>query len=56
MNNFKFHLQLDPGLMDFLGSFPINIYLYKVNNRKSRKRCKTCLKSTIKTSEQCVDE
>ena len=31
---------------------PVNIYLYKVNNRNTRKRCKTCLKLTIKTPER----
>ena len=30
---------------------PTNIYLFKVNNRNTRKRCKICLKLTIKTPE-----
>ena len=29
--------------------FPANIYLFKVNNRSTRKRCEICLKLTIKT-------
>ena len=28
---------------------PANIYLFKVNNRNTRKRCKLCSKSTTKT-------
>ena len=31
---------------------PANIYLFKVNNRNTRKRCKICSKLTIKTSER----
>ena len=31
--------------------FPANIYLFKVNNRNTRKRRETCSKLTIKTSE-----
>ena len=31
---------------------PANIYLFKVNNNKTRKRCKICSKSTIKTAER----
>ena len=31
--------------------FPANIYLFKVNNRNTRKRCKICLKLTIKTEQ-----
>ena len=33
-------------------SFPGNIYLFKVNNRDSRKRCEICSKLTIKTPER----
>ena len=29
-----------------------NIYLFKLNNRDTRKTCKTCPKLTIKTPEQ----
>ena len=29
-----------------------NIYLFKVNNRNTRKRCEICSKSTIKTPER----
>ena len=31
---------------------PINIHFLKVNNRNTKKRCKICLKLTIKTPEQ----
>ena len=30
---------------------PANIYLLKVNNRNTRKRCEICSKLTIKTTE-----
>ena len=29
-----------------------SIYLFKVNNRNTRKRCEFCLKLTIKTPER----
>ena len=32
--------------------FPANIYLLKVNNRNTRKRCEICSKLTIKTPAQ----
>ena len=32
--------------------WPANIYLFKVHNRKISKRCKICLKFTIKTPER----
>ena len=32
--------------------YPANIYLFKVNNRNIRKRCKICLMLTIKTLER----
>ena len=35
-----------------LNSIPVNIYLFKVNNKNTRKRCEMCLKFTIKTPEQ----
>ena len=31
---------------------PTNIYLLKVNNRNTRKRCEMCSKLTIKTPER----
>ena len=31
----------------------VNIYLFKVNDSNNIKRCKKCLKSTIKTPERC---
>ena len=33
-------------------SFPANIYLFKFNNKSTRKRCKIFSKLTIKTPEQ----
>ena len=33
-------------------SYPVNIYLLRVNNRNIRARCEMCSKVTIKTSEQ----
>ena len=32
---------------------PANIYLFKVNNKNTRKRCEICSKLTIKTPERC---
>ena len=32
---------------------PANIYLFKVNNRNTRKWCKICSKLTIETLERC---
>ena len=31
---------------------PANIYLFKVSNRNTRKKCEICSKLTIKTPEQ----
>ena len=33
-------------------NYPVNIYLFKLNNRNSRKRCEMCSKLTIKTPER----
>ena len=33
-------------------NYPTNIYLFKLNNRNSRKRCKICSNLTIKTPDQ----
>ena len=33
---------------------PANIYLFKVNNRKTRKKCKICSKLTIKTPKRPI--
>ena len=33
-------------------SIPASIYLFKVNNRNTRKRCEICSKLTIKTPER----
>ena len=32
---------------------PVNIYLFKVNNRSPRKRCDICPMLKIKTPERC---
>ena len=32
-------------------SYPVGIYLFKVNNRNTRTRCEICLKLAIKTPE-----
>ena len=32
---------------------PASVYLFKVNNRSTRKRCEICSKLTIKTPERC---
>ena len=36
----------------FNQAIPANIYLFKVNNRNTRKRCEICSKLTIKTPER----
>ena len=35
-----------------LKPFPTNIYLFKVNNGNTKKRCKMCSKLTIKAPER----
>ena len=35
------------------GGDPANIYLFKLDNRNTRKRCEICSMLTIKTPEQC---
>ena len=35
-----------------LNKYPANVYLFKVNNRNIRKRCKISSKLTIKTPER----
>ena len=40
----------------FLNSFnPANIYLLKVNNKNTRKKCEICSDLTIKTSDDVID-
>ena len=36
----------------FTARYPANIYLFKVNNRNTRKRCEICSKLRIKTPER----
>ena len=38
--------------LKLISQFPAKIYLFKVNNRNTRKRCKICSKLTKKTPEQ----
>ena len=33
-------------------TYPVGIYMFKVNNRNTRTRCEICSKLTIKTPEQ----
>ena len=39
-------------LCSLFKDYPANIYFLKVNIRNTKKRCKICLKVTIKTPEQ----
>ena len=51
--NFKGATNISKNIIDGFTTFnPANIYLLKVNNRNTRKRCEICLKSTIKTPER----
>ena len=36
-----------------LNTPPTGNYMFKVNNRNTRKKCEICSKLTIKTPEQC---
>ena len=38
--------------LKYEGKFPANIYLFKDNNRDTRKKCGICLKLTMKIPEQ----
>ena len=43
------------GILKYIGdsmSLPANSYLFKVNNKNTRKRCEICLKLTMKTPER----
>ena len=33
-------------------NYPVGIYMFKVNNRNARTKCKICLKLTMKTPER----
>ena len=33
--------------------FPVDIYLFKINNRNIKKSCEICSKLTVKTPERC---
>ena len=38
--------------LNFQTNYPANIYLFKVNNTNTRKKCEICSKLTIKTPER----
>ena len=38
--------------INFLHSFPVGNYMFKVNNRSTRTRCEICSKLTVKIPEQ----
>ena len=42
-------------LLTTIRFYPANIYLLKVSNRSTRKRCEICSKLTIKTPEDVLD-
>ena len=48
MDDFKVGLYIDLKM----SKNPANIYLFKVNNKKNRKRYEVCSKLTIKTSKR----
>ena len=39
-------------ISDFAITYPANIYLFKVNNRNTKKGCETCSRVTIKIPER----
>ena len=41
------------GSINEMSGIPANIFLFKVNNANSRKRCEICSELTIKTPERC---
>ena len=43
---------LIPRFTQFINTYQANIYLLKVNNRNTKKRCEICSKLTIKTPER----
>ena len=43
---------LIPRFTQFINTYQANIYLRKVNNRNTKKRCEICSKLTIKTPER----
>ena len=44
------------GYISPTSSSPANSYLFKVNNRNTRKRCEICSKLTIKTPDELFCE
>ena len=49
--NFKIIFSLHPTILLLAEAYPANIYLFKVNNRNTTKRCEICSK-LIKISER----
>ena len=50
----KLRKNTGPGQMTILlDIYPATIYLFKVKNKNTRRRCETCSNLTIKTPEQC---
>ena len=45
-------LKRDSNTRIFMSTFPVGIYLLKINNRNTRTRCEICSKLTIKTPER----
>ena len=59
MKNSFSALVLVPLILETFSTFlfcPVGIYLFKVNNRKNSKICKICLKLTVKTPNNVMDD
>ena len=52
--NFRFTTHFEQ-TRTFHKSYPTNVYLFKVNNRNTRKWCEICPKFTIKTPDNVID-
>ena len=48
----KVHVQFTCCVNEIKWNYPDNIYLLKVMNRNTRKRCEICSKLTVRTPEQ----
>ena len=49
--NFRVHEESDCH-KDYVNQFPAGNYMFKINDRNTRTRCKICSKLTIKTQER----
>ena len=62
MKNSFSALVLVPPILEILETFstflfcPVGIYLFKVNNRNNSKMCEICLKLTVKTPNNVIDD